>query len=113
MWRRGGAKYNNLKCTCNLGHKHDSRGEAQYCNELQIMTRAGHIKSFQIQVMYDLCVNGKKICGHRVDFVVETNDGSIEVREFKGFATNEWAIKHKLFEALFPEIPYKVIRPRG
>ena len=73
------------------------------------MLKAREIKSYKTQVTYDLVVNGKRITGHRVDFEVENNNGSIEVHEFKGFATDVWVLKRKLFIALYPDIPYKTI----
>ena len=94
--------------TCRQGHSHDSCDEAEYCNKLELLCKAGHIKEYKQQVTYDLKVNGHKICGHRVDFLVTNPDDSIEVHEFKGFATQLWVLKKKLFEAVYPEIPYLV-----
>lgn len=102
--------YNSQVCL--QDHKHDSRAEASYCNKLAIMLKDGEIKSYKSQVTYDLKVNGKKICGHRPDFEVEHLDGSLEIHEVKGFATAVWVLKHKLFEACYPDIPYKVIDAR-
>ena len=98
------------KTTCSQGHSHDSRAEAGYCDELHALLRAGEIQEIKQQKTFDFVVNGKKICGHRVDFMVKTNEGIWEVHEVKGFGTEIWRIKHKLFEALYPEIPYHVIR---
>jgi hypothetical protein len=99
-------------CQCICGHIHDSRGEAAYCDILFAKKKAGEIKDYERQKMYDLKVNGVRICGHRVDFVVTHNDGHIEVEEYKGFLTEIWALKHKLFEAIYPKIPYRVIKPK-
>ncbi|MFA5659607.1 MAG: DUF1064 domain-containing protein [Oscillospiraceae bacterium] len=107
---RSNKKYGNKSCSCNQGHLHDSHGEAGYCNELALMQKAGEIKGYEIQRTFDLNVNGKKVCGHRVDFLVTNKEGKEEVHEFKGFATAEWNIKRKLFEAIYPEIEYIVIR---
>lgn len=97
-------------CKCMAGHIHDSRGEAQYCTVLQLRQRAGKPFTVERQVMYSLAINGKRICGHRVDFVLEYPNGDKEVHEYKGFPTAEWDLKRKMFEALYPEIPYVVIR---
>jgi hypothetical protein len=102
-------KYKNKSCTCHAGHNHDSRFEARYCDQLGLLVMAKEIKGYETQKTFDLKVNGKKICGHRVDFLVETNDDKQEVHECKGFATAEWKIKHKLFEANYPEIKYIVV----
>jgi len=102
-------KYNNKKSTCGL-HYHDSKGEAGYCRQLQILKKAGKIQDFETQKTFDFYVNGKKICSHRVDFLVTTNEGKIEAHEYKGYEQNTWIIKKKLFEALYPEIDYIVIK---
>ena len=102
-------KYHAKNQICHQCHKHDSIGEANHCDNLALLKKAGEIKDYRIQVTYDLVVNGKKVTGHRVDFEVENNDGSVEIQEFKGFATDVWVLKRKLFIALYPNIPYKTI----
>lgn len=104
------SKYHNITCKCWADHIHDSRAEAAYCDQLNALKRAGKIKSYEIQKTFPLVVNGKTICTHRVDFVVTGNDGRIRVEEFKGFATRVWAIKKKLFEAVYPDIEYIVVK---
>jgi len=103
-------KYNAKSCKCNQGHLHDSRGEAGYCNQLALLKKAGEILDYSIQRTFHLEVNGKTVCQHRVDFWVEGPGGNFEVHEFKGFATREWNLKRKLFEALYPDIPYYVVK---
>jgi hypothetical protein len=102
-------KYKNVTCFVD-GIRFDSRREADYYGQLKIEKKAGLIKEFERQVLFGLKVNGDNICAHRVDFLVTLKDGSLEVREVKGFETNEWNIKRKLFESLYPNIPYKVIK---
>jgi len=103
------SKYRSISCRCDIGHRHDSRGEAAFCNKLHAIIQKGEIKT---QKTFRMIVNGKTITSHRVDFFVTYSDGREEVYEFKGFETKEWKIKHKLFEALYPEIPYIVVRAR-
>lgn len=102
-------KYGNKTCFVD-GIRFDSRREADYYGQLKLEKKGKLILDFERQVQIDLVVNGKKICAHRVDFYVTLPGGLKEVREVKGYATAEWEIKRKLFEAIFPEIPYKVIR---
>ena len=112
-FRRKWNKFGNKSMHCFLNHKHDSKMEAEYCNQLLALKRSGDIIDFEIQVTFDLIVNDVRICGHRVDFVVEKRKGDDqwkEVHEVKGFGTMMWYYKRKLFEALFPEIPYLVIK---
>ena len=103
-------KYRNTSCICQRKHIHQSIGEAGYCNQLDLLERAGEIKSYKSQVVYRFKVRGKHITTHIVDFVVTTKEGKIEVHEFKGFATVLWRVKMKLFEACYPKIPYIVVR---
>jgi hypothetical protein len=95
--------------TCSQGHSHHSVGEAQYCNQLYLMKKAGEISEIKGQVSYDLVVNGKKICGIRPDFLVTYPDGTEEIVEYKGFATEIWRLKWLLFEALYPELKKRVV----
>lgn len=103
-------KYYNKRCKCNQGHNHDSRGEAAYCNELDLMVRVGQIMKYETQKTFSLHgKDGKKISSHRVDFLLHDFDGKLTVHEFKGFATEVWKLKKALFEHEYPEIPYIVI----
>jgi len=108
---RKGNKYNNTSCVCLIGkHWHQSRGEAGHCDYLSAQVQNKEIKSFEKQVKYYLCIGKAQITTHVVDFVVTGNDGSVWVEEYKGFATEIWGIKKRLFEALYPHIPYHVKR---
>jgi len=107
--RKGKNKYKAISCQCESGHRHDSRGEASCCNVLHAMLEDCEIET---QKTFTFYVNDIKVTSHRVDFLVTYKDGSQKVYEFKGFERPEWRIKHKLFEALYPEIPYIVVRQR-
>ena len=102
-------KYRNVRCRCNENHMHDSRGEAGYCNNLQLQVKSGDIMKFESQKKFDLHFNNKKISSHIVDFLVHHFDGKIEVHEYKGKATDVWKLKRAHFEAEYPDIPYIVI----
>lgn len=102
-------KYHNKSCRCAARHNHDSIFEAQYCDTLHVLMKAGEVQEVRVQVSYPLAVNGVHICNHIVDFLIITKEGKKEVHETKGFATDVWQIKHKLFEALYPDLPYRVI----
>jgi len=102
-------KYKNRSCTCKQNHKHDSQGEAIYCDSLALQMKAGEVQSYEIQRNFRLMVDGKKVCSHRVDFLVTEKDGTVCVHEYKGMVTQTWRIKYKLFIACFPDIPYRII----
>lgn len=118
------SKYKNKTCFVD-GIRFDSRREADYYGQLKIEKRAGLVKDFKRQVEFDLAAwtpipcggaahlltrNCEKVCSHKVDFLVTLNDGSQEVREVKGFETDIWHLKRKLFEANYPSIKYRVVR---
>ena len=103
-------KYGNKTYRCAQGHLHQSIGESGYCDTLHLMLRAKEIKSVKQQPKYPLDVNGHHICNHIVDFEVVNKQGVTEVHEFKGFATKLWDMKHKLFKAIYPKIPYIVVK---
>jgi hypothetical protein len=112
MWyQRRQNKYNSKKTSTQFG-KFDSKKEAAYCEDLELMKRAGEILDYERQVRYDLYgKNGGQICYMRVDFVVEYSDTTKEVHEVKSniTMTPEWNIKRKLFEDNYPETKYLVI----
>lgn len=103
-------KYNAKSQRCRLGHYHPSYGEAMYCLYLSGLKEHGDIKDFEYQKRYELRVNGKLIGHHKPDFTVTTKLDKQEVHEFKGFETTDWQLRHKIFEAIYPEIPYIVIK---
>jgi hypothetical protein len=105
-------KYGNKRCRCNLDHNHDSRGEAGYCNDLQLREKAGDLAEFETQKRFDMHgKDGRKVCSHYVDFLLTDFDGKQEVHEYKskGTVTTTWKLKKALFEAEYPDIPYIVI----
>ena len=109
--RKGQARIRGYQtCRCLSGHIHHSRKEAKYCDELSWRIKAKEITSFETQKRYSLDVNGKHICNHIPDFLVTFPDGHQEIHEVKGFEQEVWRIKHKLFEACYPDLPYIVIR---
>lgn len=93
------------------GIKYDSKKEGNYANDLALLKRAGEIKDWSPKPRYDLVVNGKKICSIIPDFLITRNDDSLELHEVKSTATMTptWSLKRKLFEALYPEIVYRII----
>lgn len=103
-------KYGSKRTRCLLGHNHPSRIEREYCECLQMLKKNGDIKEFEYEKKYELRVNGNLIGCHKPDFTVTRNDGKQEVHETKGFETMEWRLRRNLFEAIYPNIPYMVIK---
>lgn len=83
------------------GYSYHSRKEAQYAAELDLRVRAGDIKRWERQKKIELRVNGELICNYFIDFVIYHNDETKEYTEIKGFETDVWRLKWKLFEAIY------------
>lgn len=98
-----GNKYNNTPQLYN-GNRYDSKKEASYAQELDLRLRAKDIKEWTRQVKVPLKINGYQITNYYLDFKIIHNDDSVEWIEIKGFETEVWRLKKKLFEALLPEI---------
>lgn len=85
--------------------KNDSRFEAGKARELELLKKAGQIKDFREQEKLELVVNGFIVCTYKIDFTIEHLDGTIEYLETKGYATDTWKLKWKLFDALYSDRP--------
>jgi len=100
-------KYKNVWTKCNYGHNHQSGVEAKRCNELHLLQKGNVITNLKTQISFSMVVNEKLICKHILDFTYFENGKPI-VEDSKGKKTPDWIIKHKLFEALYPDIEYRV-----
>ncbi len=75
--------------------------EARRYIELRLLEKAGSIRDLSTQVNFPLKINGKLVCSIRPDFIYWDIEKNIEVIEdTKGFATEIWKLRRKLFEAL-------------
>jgi hypothetical protein len=103
-----GNKYNNVKKNYN-GYIYMSKKEAAYAQELDLRKKAKDIVDWKKQVKIRLDSNGAHICNYYIDFEIEHNDGLIEFVEIKGFETELWRLKWKLFESIYGNNPnYKL-----
>lgn len=106
---RFGNKYGATKANFQ-GIQYHSKREAREARDLEMQRRAGEFSYVKRQVRISLDVNGYHICNYIVDFEIGYPDGTIEYREVKGFETDVWRLKWKLFEALYSERPGIVLR---
>lgn len=119
-------KYGAIKQDCNLGHSHPSRSEAMHCWALQTQMKANLIMYLKYEPTFELKVNKICICVHKPDFsylrvigvsgptckqVLLFNGAYVVscVDEVKGVKTPDWKLKSKLFQALYPDIEYRVL----
>jgi hypothetical protein len=78
-----------------------SKKEAKYYCELKLRLQAGEIIAFERQKPFSLDVNDKHICKYLADFIVLYKSGKVEIIDVKGFRTEEYKLKKKLFEAIY------------
>lgn len=102
---RDNNKFNSRK-TEYKDKKFDSAYEVEIAMELDWRISAGVIRSYERQVKIPLTVNGVHICNHFMDFVITHNDNSKEYLEAKGYATQLWKLKKKLFLALYSNVKH-------
>ena len=109
-------KYGNEKTMVN-GILFDSKLEANRYWELSILQRAGKIKNLKLQPEYELQPafrkNGKafKRISYIADFEYQ-QDGKTIVEDTKGFRTEVFRLKEKLFEYKYPNLEIKEIREK-
>lgn len=93
---------------------YDSKKEADYAARLDMLKKAADPKErvlrWERQIRVPLVVAGKLIANWYADFEVKFADGRVEIHEVKGYDTEVWRLKRKLFEALHPKRKLKVIR---
>lgn len=103
------SKYNNKKVKLD-NHVFDSKAEADYYSGLKIRQAAGEITSFELQPRFTLqpafTKNGKKYQAitYSADFMVYLPNGDVEVVDIKGFITQTFALKKKMFEYKYPHL---------
>lgn len=97
-------KYGNIKTEYN-GIVFDSKKEANFCKELDVLKNAKDPKekvlSYDLQVKYPIYINDKKICDYIADFVVRYGDHRVEVIDVKGVKTDVYKLKKKMIEAYY------------
>lgn len=98
-------QWTNAKKQVLNGFRYDSGFEATYSLFLDSELKAGRIESYERQVNIPLIVNGYVVCTYRIDYIVHHKDGITEYVECKGYQTEVWKLKWKLFEALYTDKP--------
>lgn len=82
---------------------HSKREMLRYL-ELRASYRAGLIKNLCVQVRFPIIVEGLKICDYICDFTYQDLEGNLHVEDSKGFRTDTYKLKRKLFEATYPKL---------
>ena len=81
-------------------YTYDSKKEAGYAQNLDILLKAKEIKDWSRQVPIKVEINGKWIFTYKVDFMITYNDDSLEYIEIKGMETPYWKLKFKIVDAI-------------
>lgn len=113
------SKYHNKKTIID-DITFDSKLEAKRFQELKILEQAGLIKDLVLQPTYELIPSFKKDnktirkCTYKVDFSyfdIELNKTIVE--DTKGFKTNVYMLKKKMFEYNYPNLTIKEISKKN
>lgn len=97
------------------GVRYDSKDECLHAMWLESERQQGRIMKWTPKKQYELyayCprpgMPQKMIGRHIPDFTVRVTAGLTEIHEVKGFKTDVWQIKRKIFESNYPHLEYKV-----
>src|SRR5262245_8678725 len=77
-----------------------SKKQAVRYQELKILERTRLISDLQLEVWFDITVNGMKICRYRADFSYKNKHGDTIIEDTKGVRTPEYKLKAKLMLAV-------------
>lgn len=101
-------KYHNKKVVVD-GKKFDSKKEAERYQALKLLEKADVIRNLSRQVPFELIPKQKneRAVKYIADFMyVETATGKIIVEDVKGYRTDVYKIKRKLFKWRYPEYEF-------
>ncbi|MEN1936017.1 DUF1064 domain-containing protein [Paenibacillus sp. 102] len=96
------SKYGNKEVTID-GHTFDSKAEGEYYKLLKERHADGEIQGFELQPVFELQPTfkkdgkGFKKITYKADFMIYLPGGDIEVIDIKGFITQTFALKKKMF----------------
>lgn len=109
------SKYQNKKVTHD-GIKFDSIKEKNRYIQLKLLEKVGEIKDLELQKTFTLQPSFKKnsttyrAITYKADFVyLDLRTNKIVVEDTKGFITEVYKIKKKLFEYQYPDLEIKEI----
>lgn len=98
------SKYKNVKVMCD-GYKFDSKKERNYYLKLKAMEKLGLIKdlelqrTFVLQDKFKIDNKTRRKITYKADFsYISTKDNKLHVVDCKGFRTETYRLKKKLFE---------------
>lgn len=103
-------KYRAIKTELD-GITFDSKREAARYAELKMMQHHGVIDRLELQPVYEISINGRKVCKYIADFRYFCRARNRWVTEdVKGVQTPVFRLKKKLIEAQYYPIKIEVIK---
>jgi len=106
-------KFGNKKIVID-GHKFDSKLESKRWGQLKLLLAAGHITDLELQKRFLLLSPTRyqnrtiRAIHYKADFSYMEN-GDHVVEDVKGFVTDVFKIKYKLFIAMYPHIDFRIL----
>lgn len=97
------SKWTNAKKSTYKGSVYDSGFEASIAMELDMRVKSGELTKWERQKTIPLNCNGYIVGTYKIDFVAYHADGRIEYIEAKGYATDVWKLRWKIFESMFQD----------
>ena len=97
-------KYRNNRIKVD-GFLFDSKLEADYYDDLKIQLRAGVIQGFCRQPRFVLTESMEYLA----DFIVWNLDGTAEIIDTKGYKTDLYIAKKKMFKEKYPKLEIKEV----
>lgn len=95
----------------------DSFAEAKYYKDLKILKSSKQIKNFDLQPKFVLLDKFKDNTGklqraitYTADFIIEHNDGTLEVVDVKGMITQQYTLRKKMFLHRYPYYQFSEVK---
>ena len=101
-------KYHNQKTTID-GIVFDSKKEAKRYTVLRSLQEGGYIRGLELQVPFELVPkgNGERAVKYIADFVYYDIEKQVSiVEDVKGYKTDVYKLKRKLFKYRYPEYEF-------
>ena len=106
----------NKKTTCHQSHRHDSKAEASYCDELNLRKKAGEIRDYSAGTTFILLpklitLDKKTLPAVKFtpDFLIFHFDETIEIIDVKsanGYTTAVFRLKWRMLMSLLDKSPH-------
>ncbi|WP_375188454.1 DUF1064 domain-containing protein [Sphingobium yanoikuyae] len=112
-----GNKYRAKVSGCQHGHVHPSIREANRCNQLHLLVRAGEIVDLVREPQFWFSINGVQVkhlngrrVGYKGDFgYTDVATGRHVVEDAKGVSVRDYVLRIAIARAMFPHIDFREV----